>query len=81
MSTKEGTYLSDMRKRHPLASGWFSEVLASGLMSAADTASCVKSAILNLPLVLWDQTIPPGSLGHLPLAGSAITQLSLHIHA
>lgn len=50
MSAKEGTYLSDMRKRDPLSSGWFSEVLASGLIFAADTASCVKSAILNLPV-------------------------------
>lgn len=49
---KGATCLSDMRERDSLASSWFSEVgwehvLGSGLMSAADTASCVKSVVLN----------------------------------
>lgn len=55
------------------------DMLASGLMSAADPAPCVKSGVLKPWSVLWVQVLLPVSTGQLPAACIATTQLSLAV--
>lgn len=76
MCAKDTVWLSDLRERDSLASGW-QHIMASGMMSAADPASWVISTVLNLHSVLWAQAILPGLTGHSHVAGISTTQLLL----